>query len=151
MNSTRTVLLVDDNENDVLLMHRAFKKAEFHFPVQQVRDGEEAISYLKCEGIYGNRQQYPVPSMVLLDLNMPKKNGFEVLAWIQTQPQLQDLTIVVTTASTRPEDVARAYELGATCYLVKPSALAELGNMVRTLGDFVTIDHFPPRNGMVLR
>jgi CheY-like chemotaxis protein len=151
MNSMRTVLLVDDNENDVFLMHRAFKKAEFQFPIQEVRDGEEAISYLKGEGVYGDRNEYPVPAMILLDLNMPKKNGFDVLTWIQTQPDLQRLTVVVTTASTRPEDVTKAYELGATCFLVKPSALAELEGMVRTLRDFVSIDHFPPRNGMVSR
>ena len=151
MNDTRTVLLVDDNEDDVFLMHRAFKKAEFTFPVQQARNGEEAIAYLKGEGVYSNREEYPVPSMMLLDLNMPKKNGFEVLAWIKTRPELQGLRVVVTTASTRPEDVTRAYDLGATSFLVKPSALAELGAMVRTLRDFVSIDHFPPRNGMVLR
>jgi len=151
MNPTRTVLLVDDNENDVFLMHRAFKKAEFLYPIREVRNGEEAISYLKGEGVYGDREEYPFPSMVLLDLNMPRKNGFDVLAWIQTQPELEYLTVVVTTASIRPEDVARAYELGASCILVKPSALAELGRMVRTLGDFVSMDHFPPRNGMVLR
>src|SRR5207237_959020 len=138
-------------ENDVFLMHRAFKKAEFQFPLREVHNGEDAISYLRGDGIYGNREEYPLPSMILLDLNMPKKNGFDVLAWIKTQPQFTGLTIVVTTASTRPEDVTLAYELGATAFLVKPSALAELGAMVRSLRDFVSIDHFPPQNGMVLR
>jgi CheY-like chemotaxis protein len=151
MNSTRNVLLVDDNENDVFLMHRAFKKAEFQFPLREVHNGEEAISYLNGDGVYGNRDVYPLPSMMLLDLNMPKKNGFDVLAWIKTQPQFNRLTVVITTASSRPEDVTRAFELGATSFLVKPSALAELGAMVRTLRDFVGIDHFPPQNGMVIR
>src|SRR5690348_11409234 len=138
MTFTRTVLLVDDNEDDVFLMHRAFKKAGFQFPVRQVRDGEQAISYLKGDGIYQDREEYPIPSMMLLDLNMPKKDGFEVLEWMQTQPDLGSLTVIVTTASTRPEDVTRAYQLGATCFLVKPSAFAELGAMMRTLRDFVT-------------
>jgi CheY-like chemotaxis protein len=132
-------------------MHRAFKKAEFHFPLREVHNGEEAISYLRGDGIYANRSEYPLPSMLLLDLNMPKKDGFDVLTWIKTQPQFNGLTIVVTTASSRPQDVSRAYELGATSFLVKPSASAELAAMVRSLRDFVTVDHFPPENGMVVR
>jgi CheY-like chemotaxis protein len=151
MSSGRTVLLVDDNENDVFLMHRAFKRAEFHFSVKEAVNGEEAIAYLKGEGVYSNRDENPLPSMILLDLNMPKKDGFDVLAWMQARPIFSHITVIVMTASTRPEDMVRAYELGATSYLVKPTGLAELASMVRTLREFVSINHFPPANAMVFR
>jgi response regulator RpfG family c-di-GMP phosphodiesterase len=84
----KTILLVDDSEDDIALMRRAFKKAEFNSPIQEVHNGEEAIAYLKGEGAYSDRNQFPLPAIVLLDLNMPMKNGFEVLA--QSLPLLSD-------------------------------------------------------------
>jgi CheY-like chemotaxis protein len=151
MRSTRTVLLVDDDENDVLLMRHAFEAGDFQFPVKEVTGGEQAISYLKGEGIYSNRSEFPVPAMVILDLKMPRLNGFDVLTWIQTQPELSNLRVVITTTSSEAQDVARAHQLGATCYIVKPMSLADLGAMVRTLREFVRMDHFPPLNGLVTR
>ena len=151
MRSTRSVLLVDDDENDVELMRHAFAAGDFQFPVTEVTGGEQAISYLKGEGVYSDRGKYPVPAMLILDLKMPRVNGFDVLTWIRSQPELGHLRVVVTTTSAEGEDIARAHELGATCYIVKPMSLFDLGEMMRTLREYVRMDHFPPRNGMVMR
>src|SRR6476620_696611 len=97
MDKRKTILIVDDSENDIFLMHRAFKKDEFDSPLREVYNGEQDIAFLAGEVIYSNRDDYPMPSMVLLDLNMPKKNGFDVLAWVRAQPQFKRLAVVVTT------------------------------------------------------
>lgn len=121
MNAKQTILLVDDSANDIFLMRMAFKKAEFNHPLQEVRNGEQAIAYLEGEGIYSDREKHPLPSVMLLDLNMPMKNGFEVLARVRAQPAFKRISIIILTASRRPEDVERAFDLGASSYLVKPS------------------------------
>jgi CheY-like chemotaxis protein len=144
MNERQTILLVDDSENDLILMRAAFKKARCNSPLHEVHNGEEAIAYLKGEGAYADRTQFPLPTVMLLDLNMPKKNGFDVLAWVRAQPVLKRLPIIILTASMRSEDVERAFDLGATSFLVKPSNLEELAAMVRCLCDWVQINHFPP-------
>src|ERR1035437_6388953 len=126
MNSKPTILLVDDSDNDRFLMRGAFKIAKCAILLQEVHNGEEAIAYLKGIGPYCDRNTYPLPTVMLLDLNMPKKNGFEVLAWVRAQPLLKTLAISVLSASTRMDDVERAYDLGATSYLVKPSNLESL-------------------------
>ena len=144
MNEQQTILLVDDSKIDLVLMGTAFKKAKCNNPLQEVHDGEEAIAYLKGDGPYSDRNKFPLPAVMLLDLNMPKKNGFDVLAWVRAQPVLKRLAIVILSASARTEDVERAFDLGATSYLVKPSKLEELVAMVRCLCDWVQINHFPP-------
>ena len=151
MNEKQTVLLVDDSENDLMLMRTAFKKAEFRNPLQEVYNGEEAMAYLKGEGAYGDRTQYPLPAVMLLDLNMPMKNGFDVLTWVRTEPAFKGLSIIILTASARAEDVERAFDLGANSYLVKPSNLAALTDMIRCLRDWLQINHFPPLNEVVRR
>lgn len=147
----QTILLVDDSENDILLTRMAFKRAGFNSALQEVRNGEQAIAYLKGDGVYSDRNQYPMPSIMLMDLNMPMKNGFDVLGWVRERPAFKRLSIVILTASMRPEDVERAFSLGANSYLVKPSDIAALGEMVRCLRDWIQINHFPPFNDMVRR
>src|SRR5207237_10670820 len=93
------ILLVEDRGDDVLLIQRAFKRASLNNPVQVVRDGEQAISYLAGEGIFRNRAEYPLPWLILLDLKMPRVDGFEVLKWIRSQPELRRLIVVVLTSS----------------------------------------------------
>jgi len=144
MNEKRTILLVDDSEGNLLLVRAAFQMAKCHNPLQEVHNGEEAIAYLKGEGPYGARKKFPLPTVMLLDLNMPKKNGYEVLAWVRAQPVLKRLAVIILTASTRIEDVERAFDLGATSFLVKPLSLAELTAMLRCLGDWIQINQFPP-------
>ena len=151
MNERQTILLVDDSENDLRLMRVGFEKAEFNNPLQTARNGEEAITYLKGEGVYGDRNQYPLPAVMLLDLNMPMKNGFDVLHWVRTQPSLQRVSIVILTASMRTEDVKQAFELGAHSFLVKPATIEKLGAVLRCLRDWLQINHFPPLNETVTR
>lgn len=128
-----TILLVEDDENDVFLMRRAFDKARLANPLRVVRDGEEAIEYLSGAGAYGNRGIFPVPLLVLLDLKMPRKSGFEVLEWVRGQPEFRELPIVVLTASVELPDVRKAYELGANSYLIKPAQLDDLVQMMLRL------------------
>jgi CheY-like chemotaxis protein len=146
MNEKQTILLVEDSEYDLFLMRRAFKKAEFDSPLQEVRNGEEAIAYLKGDDPYSDRNKFPLPSVMLLDLNLPMKNGFDVLTWVRTQARLKRLWIVVLTASMRAEDVERAFDLGANSFLVKPSTLEALAAMIRCLRDWIQINHFPSIN-----
>jgi len=113
------ILLVEDRGDDILLIQRAFETAGIPNPLKVVRDGEEAMAYLSGEGIYSNRAEYPLPWLTLLDLKMPRIDGFEVLQWIRSQPELRRLIVVVLTSSDQLKDVNRAYELGANSFMVK--------------------------------
>jgi CheY-like chemotaxis protein len=144
MNERRTILLVDDSENDLLLMRAAFKRAGCNNQVLEVHNGEEAIAYLKGEARYSDRDKFPLPTVMLLDLNMPMKNGFDVLAWVRIEPGLKRLAIFILTASLRREDVEHAFDLGANSFLVKPSNLETLSAMMRCLCEWIQISHFPP-------
>ena len=151
MHGNRTVLLVDDSENDLFLTRTAFKSAGVNYPLQEAHNGEDAIAYLKGEYSYGDRTKYPMPAVMLLDLNMPLKNGFDVLAWVRTQPDLKRLSVIILSASMRTADVERAFDLGANSFLLKPSALGELIVMIRCLRDWLQYNHFPPCNETVRR
>jgi CheY-like chemotaxis protein len=143
MNGQQTILMVDDSEDTLFLMRAAFQMAKVPSALQEAHNGEEAIAYLKGEGDYADRHKFPLPTVMLLDLNMPKKNGFEVLTWVRAQPGLKRLNIVIMTASTREEDVERAFDLGATSFLVKPGSLTTLVAMLRCLCDWMQINQFP--------
>ncbi len=113
-------LLVEDSETDVILIRRAFQKGNIVNPLQVVKNGNDAIAYLKGEGAFENRAEYPLPDLVLLDLKLPGRDGFDVLRWIRQQPELKALRVVVLTSSDRIQDVNLAYQLGANSFLVKP-------------------------------
>jgi CheY-like chemotaxis protein len=115
-----TVLLVEDDLNDIFLVKRAFKMARLETPLQVVTDGEEAIAYLRGEGRYADRELHPMPKLIVMDIKMPRKTGFEVLEWIKGDGPLRRIPIVIVSSSDRPEDINRAYELGANAYMVKP-------------------------------
>jgi CheY-like chemotaxis protein len=149
MNEKQTILLVDDSENDLFLMRAAFKKAEFHCPLREARNGEEAIAYLSGDAPFGDRDKFPLPTVMLLDLNMPMKSGFDVLSWVGAQPQLRHLSTIVLSASQRPEDVERCFDLGANSFLVKPGTMQDLTIMIRRLRDWLELNHFPPLNEAV--
>jgi CheY-like chemotaxis protein len=138
------VLLVDDSENDMLLMSTVFQRSGFVQPLQFARDGEDAIAYLRGDGRYADRHRYPLPTTVLLDLNMPRKNGFEVLEWLRQQPELRRLRVYILTASSRPQDIERAYDLGANSYLVKPGNLDGLMDLAKCLIAWLKLAHFAP-------
>jgi len=137
---------VDDSEDDLLLLRDAFQQAQCHYPLQDLRNGEEAIAYLKGVGPWSDRSKFPLPVAVLLDLNMPKKNGYDVLTWVRTQSALKHLPVYILTASTRDEDVEIAYALGATAFLVKPFGLEILTAMMGCLCQWLEFNRFPPPN-----
>jgi CheY-like chemotaxis protein len=151
MNEKHRILVVDDCENDRFLLRRSLDKAGFFCLVHEVENGEEAIAYLQGEAACGEHSHVSVPSVVLLDLNMPMKNGFDVLDWVRTQPELRGVSVFVLSASMRPEDVERAFDLGANAFLVKPATMEELTVMVRSLRDWLQHDHFPPLEKFVAR
>jgi CheY-like chemotaxis protein len=128
-----TILLVEDNPDDVLLMKWAFSKANLVNPLQVVEDGEQAVAYLSGDGPYADRSRYPLPVLVLLDLKLPRKSGLEVLHWVRQQPGLKRLRIVVLTSSNQKADINQAHELGANSYLVKPGTLDSLIEMLKTV------------------
>jgi CheY-like chemotaxis protein len=127
----RIILLVEDDPDDVCMLERAFEKAGWRGALRVAQDGEQAIEYLGGRGRYVNRELYPMPFLILLDLKMPGRDGFEVLRWVRADQNLKRLLIVVLTSSNLEADVDRAYELGANSYLVKPVGFQEMVNMVQ--------------------
>jgi CheY-like chemotaxis protein len=125
------ILFVDDDPNDMLLVQRAFKKAGLTYPLIHKRDGEEAIDYLSGKSPYSDRTKHPLPTLILLDIKMPKMTGFDVLSWMQHQPTLAKIPVVVLTASVRDEDQSQAQKLGAVGYRAKPVDFGELVDIIR--------------------
>jgi len=138
------VLLVDDSANDALLMRTVFERAGFVQPLRYAHSGDDAVAYLRGDGRYGDRALFPLPSTLLMDLNMPGRNGFEVLDWIRHQPHLRRLQVCILSASSRPEDIQRAYDLGANPYLVKPSNLDGLLHLAKSLIAWLKLNHYVP-------
>ena len=131
--SLETILLVEDNPDDVLLLKRAFKKAGLPHSLQIASHGEEAVDYLAGDGRYADRDKHPFPALMLLDLQLPRRSGHEVLEWLRAQDDLRRLPVVVLTSSREPNDINRAYDLGANSYLVKPVSFDALLEMVQVL------------------
>lgn len=130
------ILVVEDNEDYALLIQHGFKQARLANPVFRVSNGEEAIQYLKGEGKFSNRDEHPLPSLMLLDLKMPRKNGFEVLEWLRQQPELKALRVVVLTTSEELKNVTRAYQLGANSFLLKPVNFIDLVPLVQAVNSY---------------
>ena len=128
-----TVLLVEDNPDDVFLMRRVFKKARIKSRLLVVTDGKQAVSYLEGTGEYDDRQLYPLPDLVFLDLKLPFLHGFVVLAWIRKQVNLNDVHVIILTSSMEDQDREKAAALGAP-YLVKPPTQKMLLEAIRSLG-----------------
>lgn len=126
-----TILLAEDESDDIFLMRRALSSASVPNPLSVVRDGEEVLEYIQGIGKYADRQAYPLPAILLLDLNMPKKSGFEVLEWVRRQETLQGLPVIVLSTSNQEQDIRKAYALGANSYLTKPSNFGQLVTMVK--------------------
>jgi CheY-like chemotaxis protein len=116
-----TVLLVEDDLNDIFLVKRAFKLARIRNPLQVVTDGLEAMNYLSGNDKYADRKTYPLPKLIVMDIKMPRKTGFEVLEWVKGNGRpLRRIPIIIVSSSDNPADINRAYELGANAYMVKP-------------------------------
>ena len=134
--SSNTILLVEDNPDDVALFKRAVQKAALDYRLQVVGDGEAAIAYLSGAGVYADRNNHPLPRLVLLDLKLPRKSGHEVLEWLRAQPELRRLPVVVLTTSREISDINRAYDHCVNSYLVKPFSFDGLMEMVRALHSY---------------
>jgi len=115
-----TILLVEDNDDDVFFMHRAVTRSGIECSLQIVRDGQQAVDYLNGQGQYSDRNKYPLPTLVFLDLKLPYIHGFEVLTWIREQPNLKDLCTLILTSSPEERDRQRAAQLHAKAFYVKP-------------------------------
>ena len=127
------ILLAEDDPNDVFFFGRALGKLGFPpAGLQVVNDGEAAVAYLSGESQYADRKLYPVPSLIFLDLKMPRKTGMEVLAWLREQPARTSLPVVVLTSSKHSLDIEEAYRLRANSYLIKPVRVEELVEILRT-------------------
>jgi len=127
------ILLVEDDPNDVFFLQYAFESAGITNPVQVLEDGQKAIDYLAGNGRFSERKKFPFPCLVLLDLKLPVKMGLDVLRWIQQQPDLQTLIVIVLTSSSDRVDIEEAYRLGARSYLVKPLSVDARLEMAKAL------------------
>jgi CheY-like chemotaxis protein len=137
MGETMTVLLAEDEENDVFMMRRAFTRMKLPVSLQVAHDGEETIAYLSGQREFADRTLHPLPSLILLDIKMPRKTGFDVLAWLKQNRTLRDIPVVMLTSSRIQKDVEQARDLGARAYLIKPLQVAELQQLLTSPGEFL--------------
>jgi CheY-like chemotaxis protein len=142
------ILIGEDNEDDVFIMREAFRKAGAKHVFHVVCDGAEIVNYLKGEAAYGDRKQHPFPDILLLDLNMPRMNGFEVLEWLRHDDRCGRLMVHVLTASSRESDVERAYKMGANGYILKPARLDELVALASAIEQWHRFLCLPPGPGV---
>jgi CheY-like chemotaxis protein len=139
------ILQVEDDEDDVFMLQHAFNRTGIACPLEVVRDGQAAIDYLTRAALPANRESTPVPCLVLLDLNLPARTGFEVLKWIRQHPLYKKLVVVIFSASQLQKDINMAYELGANSYIVKPGALPKLMEIGQLLkGWWLGYNQFAP-------
>jgi len=136
MSDQALFLVVEDNEDHILLIRRAFAKSKVVNPLQVVRTGEDAIAYLEGVGRFSNRAEFPLPAVILLDLKLTGVDGFDVLRWIRQQPGLSAMRIVVLTASDHIRDVNQAYQLGANSFMVKPGDFENYVAVGKTLATY---------------
>ena len=127
------ILLVEDNPGDVFLTQEAFREGRLAHRLSVVEDGEEALRFLRREGKHSNA---PQPDLILLDLNLPKKDGRELLGEVKTDPELRQIPVIVLTTSGAEQDIARAYKLHANCYLTKPIQMDDFLKTIRSVEDF---------------
>ncbi len=144
--ATSPVLYVEDEENDVLFVRMGLERAGLHHPLQVATNGKQAIDYLAGNGHFANREQYPLPSLVLLDLNLPIRSGFEVLQWLRQQPQFQSLPVVVFTASSQESDREKARQMGANAFITKPANMFNLQELLKRIESHWLVEHSSQRH-----
>ena len=130
-----TILLAEDDSNDAYLLRYAFQKAGLPYHIAHVRDGQEAVDYLTSAPPFSDALQYPPPHLLLLDLKMPRMSGFDVLVWLSSRPDLRHLPVVILSSSNQETDIARAKELGAADYQIKPPDLEGLVQLACDLNE----------------
>ncbi len=142
MNELSIILLVEDNADDVELIEYAFGKAGVANPLVALTDGDAAVAYLGGTGAYRDRARHPLPELILLDLKLPRRSGFEVLSFLRAQEATRLTPVVILTSSSQEEDIRRCYELGANSYLVKPVGHESLIELVRSLKTYwIKLNH----------
>ncbi|WP_026736528.1 response regulator [Fischerella sp. PCC 9605] len=134
--TTITILMADDDEDDCMLAREALAESRLANDLHIVRNGEELMDYLYQRGRYADPKSSPRPGLILLDLNMPKKDGREALKEIKNDPELRQIPVVVLTTSKAEEDIYRTYDLGANSFIIKPMTFAALVEVMRTIGKY---------------
>jgi CheY-like chemotaxis protein len=136
MSERATILVIEDDANDLFFLKRAFGALDTKCDMQAVGDGAEAIDYLRGVDDYSNRAQFPIPALILMDLKMPRVDGFEFLAWLRREQELKIIPVVVFSSSNLPSDVRRAYELGANSFIVKMDDSTTLPETLKVLAAY---------------
>jgi CheY-like chemotaxis protein len=136
METPLRILVAEDEINDVLLLQRAFAGAKVKAPVYFAHDGQEVMDYMEGKPPFDNPVDFPLPNLLLLDLKLPRVNGFEVLEWLRGHPRLNRLLVVVCSESGEAADVTRAYSLGANAYIFKPREPEELVRIIERLQNY---------------
>ncbi|GAA6616966.1 response regulator [Scytonema sp. NUACC26] len=131
-----TILVAEDDPNDAFFIQRAFQKTQLIHTLKVLEDGDAVINYLSGVGEYANRERYPLPTLLLLDIKLPRLSGLEVLEWIRQQPDLKRLLVIMLTSSDQDSDINSAYELGANSYLTKPIGIDNLQEMVNIINQY---------------
>ena len=134
MDPNQTILIAEDDENDVHLLQMAMRRAELRNPLQFVHDGQEAIDYLCAVGRFSDRSAYPFPGIIITDIKMPRKTGLEVLEWLSQHPECAIIPSIILSASAEPEDVTKAYQFGVSTYFRKPSRIDDLTEIMKAIG-----------------
>ena len=145
MDSKITILIAEDDPNDVMLLELAIRKNGITSPVRVVRDGEEAVEYLEGKGEFADRKKFPVPTVIITDVKMPRRSGLEVLEWVRQHPQHGIIPVVMLSGSRIEQDVMSAYRLGANTYFTKPSTLDELTELIGLAHQYWSRSEHPPR------
>ena len=140
----KTILLVEDNDDDVFFAMRAFNTAGTVAPILRAEDGRSAIEYLSGKGPYSERAKFPLPHVVLLDIKLPFLTGFEVLQWIREESSNPGVPVVMFTSSNQECDIEKAYALGANAYLVKPSQADNFSDLAALIKNFWLDANLPP-------
>ena len=148
MDERATILVVEDDPNDLFFLKRAFSSVQTRCLMQAVGDGAEAIDYLRGVDDYADRQRYPIPALILMDLKMPRLDGFEFLGWLRREPGLRLIPVVVLSSSNLPHDVKRAYDLGANSFVVKAQDNTALPETLKTLAEYWLEICETPVNGL---
>ena len=138
-----TILVVEDNESEVILLRKAFGRINAGITLHFVANGEEAIDYLSGEDRFADRNTYPEPDLLIMDLKMPRKSGFDVLEWFRNLQEGALIPVVILTASSNDSDVERAYSLGANSYFRKPSDFDEFRDMIKAICDYWSLARRP--------
>ena len=136
MPEAAVILVVEDREDDVIVLRRAFRAAGVLNPVVWVHSGGDALNYLNGLGQYWNRAEFPMPRLILLDLKMPGVDGFDVLSYIRSKPEYASIAVIVLTSSTDLKDVQRAYDLGANSFIAKETEFSNMVALSKLLKDY---------------